>query len=709
MVTKVTIEDVQAPFIRANVIVFSVGIAVTLFFLFIFFRLSEPIIQELQESEQKYRDVVEGASHLILRVWENGTILFANSYANDLLVQESETLVGQNLSQFLANGEADGVRDILKNMILSQKIRYETEMRLSNGSSKWIAWGARGISKKGQPLEVLCIGSDSTSEHLANAARREVEERFRGIAKASPVGIVITNMAGDLLYANEQMHILTGGSSVNLAGRGWIQRLHPEERSQVLASWFSSSSKQKTRRELRMLSCSGDIFWVLGQIVELKNSTDEVVGNVLTFTDITQIKEAELAKSRLSAAIEQAGEMVIITDMDANITYVNPAFERTTGYKREEVVGQNPRILKSGAQDGAYYDGLWGTVTQGNVWSGRSLNRKKNGQNYTQDFSIGPILDDGGTLIGYVGVARDVSDQLVIEAQLRQSQKLESIGELAAGIAHEINTPTQYVSSNIQFLKDAFVTYSKTIADSHAFVEKVQASAGIESCDWVRDAAASLFDEKELQYLAEDIPQALDESEAGLKRVTEIVRSVKQLAHPGEMHKSYSELNEIVKHAVTVSANEWKYVAEVSFDLDDALPPVYCLIGEIGQVVLNLIINGAHAIEKVKQETGEPGEISIRTYAAGSMVVLEITDTGVGIPDDVAEKIFDPFFTTKEVGKGTGQGLAIAHNVVVNMHGGAIDVITEMGVGTTFVVRLPFEPEDEHGDAPLSRVVESDG
>ncbi len=153
--------------------------------------------------------------------------------------------------------------------------------------------------------------------------------------------------------------------------------------------------------------------------------------------------------------------MVIITDLRANITYVNPAFEEMTGYKREEVVGENPRILNSGEQDAAFYEDLWETVTSGNVWSGRSLNLKKNGQRYTQEFSIGPIRDDLGSIIGYVGVARDISDQLIIEAQLRQSQKLESIGELAAGIAHEINTPTQYVSSNIQFLKDSFVTYEK--------------------------------------------------------------------------------------------------------------------------------------------------------------------------------------------------------------------------------------------------------
>nr|WP_321259289.1 PAS domain S-box protein [uncultured Pseudodesulfovibrio sp.] len=694
LVAKIDIEEIRAPFIQANLIVFGVGLVLTLLFLFIFFRLSEPIIKELHQSEKSYRDVVEGARNIILRVREDGVVLFANNYANVMFFQDKGSLVGHDFSQYIVKDVSAGAQDVLMGMVKSKKFQYETEVRLFDGTQKWISWGARIISEEGEPVEILCIGNDSTSEHLANAARREVEERFRGIAKASPVGIVITNMEGHLLYANEQMHRLTGASSVELSGRGWIQRIHPDERISILGSWFSSSRVSKRRRELRMLSNKREVFWVLGQIVELKNSNNDIVGNVLTFTDITQIKEAELAKSRLSAAIEQAGEMVIITDLRANITYVNPAFEEMTGYKREEVVGENPRILNSGEQDAAFYEDLWETVTSGNVWSGRSLNLKKNGQRYTQEFSIGPIRDDLGSIIGYVGVARDISDQLIIEAQLRQSQKLESIGELAAGIAHEINTPTQYVSSNIQFLKDSFVTYEKMLDQCRKLIEEVLTMEEGVSCASLHELAENLLDEKELEYLKEDIPQALTESESGLKRVAEIVRSVKQLAHPGEMNKSYHRLNEIAKDAVTVSANEWKYVAEVKAEYDEDLPAVYCLKGEVGQVVLNLIINGAHAIEKKKETSDEQGVIFIKTYQSGDMAVLEVSDTGTGIPQDVIDKIFDPFFTTKDVGKGTGQGLAIAHNVVVNMHGGNIDVLTEPGEGTTFVVRLPFGPEE---------------
>ncbi|WP_319542277.1 PAS domain S-box protein [uncultured Pseudodesulfovibrio sp.] len=693
MVAKNDLEAIRAPFIQANLIVFGVGLVLTSIFLFVFFRLSEPIFKDIQQSEKQYRDVVEGARNLILRVLANGTISFANSYANTLLLHEKGSLVGQDLSQFIVKDVSVKAEDILTRMVESQKFQYETEICLPDGTHKWISWVARVISDEGQPTELLCIGNESTSEHLANDARREVEERFRGIAKASPVGIIITNMEGHLLYANEQMHQLTGLNSSELIGQGWLQRIHEEERTQLLERWFSSTPVHKGRRELRLLSSEGKTAWVLGQIVELKNSTDVVVGNVVTFTDITQIKEAELAKSRLSAAIEQASEMIIIMDMDANITYVNPAFEKTTGYKRDTVIGKSPGFLNSGEQDSSIYEELWRTVTRGDVYSGRFINLKKNGKRYTQELSIGPILDGHGDIIGYVGVARDISEQLVIEAQLRQSQKLESIGELAAGIAHEINTPTQYVSSNIQFLKDSFITYEKMLEQCRELVERVMLQDDGPSCVSLREFAENLLDEKELEYLKGDIPQALNESEAGLKRVAEIVRSVKQLAHPGEMNKSYHQLNEIVRDAVTVSANEWKYVAEVVSEYDDTLHPVFCLKGEVGQVVLNLIINGAHAIEKKKLTTGEQGVISVKTYQAGAMAVLEVADTGTGIPSDVIDKIFDPFFTTKEVGKGTGQGLAIAHNVVVNMHGGKIDVSTEPGEGTTFVVRLPFESE----------------
>lgn len=268
---------------------------------------------------------------------------------------------------------------------------------------------------------------------------------------------------------------------------------------------------------------------------------------------------------------------------------------------------------------------------------------------------------------------RDVTERNRIEAQLRQSQKLEAIGTLAAGIAHEINTPMQFIGDNLTFLKDA-------TAELMSRVDTLQAAKGDQSgsdADW--------------EYLRAEIPKAISQSLDGTKRVTDIVGALKAFAHPGSKDKSAVDLNKAVQSTATVSRNEWKYAAELEFDLDPSLPPVTCHIGDLNQVILNLIVNAAHTIaDKLGPSPAQKGKIILRTRREGDQVVIQVADTGMGIPEGIRDKVFDPFFTTKGVGKGTGQGLAIAYDVVVNKHGGTISFETEEGVGTTFTVRLPI-------------------
>jgi signal transduction histidine kinase len=188
-----------------------------------------------------------------------------------------------------------------------------------------------------------------------------------------------------------------------------------------------------------------------------------------------------------------------------------------------------------------------------------------------------------------------------------------------------------------------------------------------------------------------EVPQAIQQSLQGIGRVTTIVRAMKEFSHPGSEEKSDTDLNRAIETTITVARNEWKYVAEVVTDFDPALPLVRCLPGEINQVILNLIVNAAHAIADVVENNGKSkGTITIRTRSQGDRVEIRVSDTGTGIPETIRAKIFDPFFTTKGVGKGTGQGLAIAHSVIVDKHGGTISCETEVGKGTTFVIRLPL-------------------
>jgi signal transduction histidine kinase len=270
-----------------------------------------------------------------------------------------------------------------------------------------------------------------------------------------------------------------------------------------------------------------------------------------------------------------------------------------------------------------------------------------------------------GTLIGLLW-ERDAAkrEAAFANTQLAEARRLESIGQLSAGIAHEINTPCQFAVDNVEFLKETFP-------------ELMQALDGDTSVD--------------LEFLRKEIPAAIEQTREGIQRVSKIVLAMREFSHPGSADKAAVDVNRAIESTITVARNEWKYVAEVSTDLDPELPRVPCYGGPLNQAILNMIVNAAHAIAAGRRDDDAKGEIRVSTRRRGDVAVIEIADTGTGIPEAIRHKIFDPFFTTKEVGKGTGQGLAIAHSVVVGKHGGTLEVESEEGRGTTFRITLPLD------------------
>jgi len=296
---------------------------------------------------------------------------------------------------------------------------------------------------------------------------------------------------------------------------------------------------------------------------------------------------------------------------------------------------------------------------------------------------------ENGVVVRYEGMSEDVTERKLLRDQLLQAQKLESVGQLAAGIAHEINTPTQYIGDNVRFLKDAFEDL-KSLLSSYERWFSAARKDGL-SRETLEEAAAAVG-KTDTGYLLEEIPKAIDQSLEGVGRVAALVSAMKEFSHPDTKEKAPLDLNRAIASTITVARNEWKYVADVKTDFDSSLPPVTCHPGEINQVILNLIVNAAHAIGDVAHEGGRPrGTISVRTLRCAQRAEIRIEDTGTGIPEKVRTRIFDPFFTTKEIGKGTGQGLAIARSVIVGKHGGSLDFETEEGKGTTFIIRLPYD------------------
>jgi signal transduction histidine kinase len=283
------------------------------------------------------------------------------------------------------------------------------------------------------------------------------------------------------------------------------------------------------------------------------------------------------------------------------------------------------------------------------------------------------------------GLMLDVSELRRLGRELAAAQKLESVGRLAAGVAHEINTPIQFVADNVEFVRTAMNDVAAVIRAYRGLKHAVQADGDAATAARLAGEAEAAAD---LDYFMENATPALSSSLEGLGRIATIVRSMKEFAHPDQAQKTPADLNQAIRSTLVIAHNEYRFLAELSTEFGE-LPLIPCYLGEINQVVLNLIVNAAHAISDVVKDTGNMGKITLRTRLDGEAVEISIGDTGIGIPEAAREKIFDPFFTTKVVGKGTGQGLAIAHSVVVNKHAGTLRFETECGKGTTFFIRLP--------------------
>ncbi len=423
----------------------------------------------------------------------------------------------------------------------------------------------------------------------------------------------------------------------------------------------------------------------------------KLTGSVHVARDISRqhqaVRELRQAHREMEQLIDSISSILIGIDTEGRIKRWNRLAEQTFGIPEDEAIGcflekcpislQWEKIRPS--VTACLKDGVSKTL------STISYTRQDGKEGFLQ-VSLNPIANGHGIPRGLLILASDITEQRILEGQLSQAQKLEAIGQLAAGIAHEINTPIQYVSDNLYFLKDAFTDLIGLLEMLGNVFEAARSGPVPAALMSETQEAAEAVD---LNFLKEEVPTAISQSREGVDRVAQIVRSMKEFSHPGVEEKIAVDLNKGLQNTITVAKNEWKYVAEMEMDLDADLPPVYCLPGEINQVFLNLIINAAQAIgEQVPKGSADKGTIRISSRKVENGVEIRIADSGPGIPEEIRNRIFDPFFTTKEVGKGTGQGLAISHAVIVEKHGGFIHVESETGKGTTFIIFLPFGPAE---------------
>jgi PAS domain S-box-containing protein len=435
---------------------------------------------------------------------------------------------------------------------------------------------------------------------------------------------------------------------------------------------------------------------VLTTTVPLHDSNGHITGIAGVGRNISERKKNEealkAAEKKYHGIFDEALFGIFQLDPDGYLLNLNPAMAHLSLYADpDEMLKEVKEPLWNWAVQSAWHKELVSIMKDvGHVRAFELEVYRKDRSRMWISFTVRAMMRDGA-LQGFEGMFEDITERRLLRDQLLQAQKLESVGQLAAGIAHEINTPTQYIGDNIRFLKKTFGSltnlltvydglWKETVSDTVTATVKQEISSALRKVD--------------VKFLLGEIPKAIDDTLEGVKRVSTLVSAMKEFSHPGTKEKILLDLNRAIQSTITVAQNEWKYVADVDTRFDHTLPAVSCLPGEFNQVILNLIVNAAHAIgDRAKEANGEKGRITVETRRCATGVEIRIGDTGTGIPLDVRAKIFDPFFTTKEIGKGTGQGLAIARSIIVDKHEGSIDFESAIGEGTTFIVRLPYHEE----------------
>ncbi len=643
--------------------------------------------QALIESEARFQELISTIREVFwIRESGTGRILYVSSAYEAIWGRTVEHLYANPLGWVADIHEDD--RPHLTELYAREHLEpFEVTFRIRrpDGEVRWIRQrGFPVFDAENRVVRLAGVSADITEARQANEAFVRTQRLLASIVNSSHDAIFSESLDGTITTWNPAAEEIFGYSADQVVGLPTNILLCPEQEQE--RDWIS----ERTRNGLPVQNLDtirrhkdGHILSVSLTAFPVRDEAGKMIGISTTILDLSAHKQLEqklsTVETQMRVVLETTGEHVLAVDREWRLTYINrPRPEETM----EEVVG---RALWD------YMPELVGTIFEQEYRKAMDERSARRFEGYFASakkwFACTAYPTDTGLLI----LAQDVTEKHAIDDQWRSAQKMEAIGQLAAGIAHEINTPIQYVGDNTQFLKECW-KQAASVLELALQLRKGISEAASDDCVCAKfDASVKAAD---LSYLREEVPKAIDQTLDGVERVAKIVRAMKEFSHPGSEDKQAVDLNKAVEATVTIARNEWKYVADVELKLDHDLPLVMCIAGEINQVLLNLLVNAAHAIAESLERTGrDRGTITISTLRDGPWVELRIQDSGTGIPERIRDKIFDPFFTTKEVGKGTGQGLTLAQTVVVKKHSGQIWFETEPGNGTTFFVRLPLSGE----------------
>ncbi|MGO9117188.1 MAG: PAS domain S-box protein [Desulfomonilaceae bacterium] len=631
--------------------------------------------EALRESEELHRAIFNNAGIGIDMVDKQGRFEHVNPALADMLEYTQEELQNLTIDQVSHPEDIEPSKSKLEDFFRGKIDSYRLEKRYVSKNGN-IIWADVSVSAMrdvgGRNIRDIGVISDITSRKNAERALRDSEEKYRLLVENANEAIFIAQ--GDFIkFANPRTVEILGYSADELASTPLAELIHPDDREILLERYGKRLRGQPVEQvdPFRIITKSGITKWV--ELNAVRIQWDGRPATLNLGNDITERKRMREAQSRLTTAVEQAAEGIVITDAQGTVQYVNPAYAEITGYAVEEVLGRNPSILKSGKHPKSFYKEMWNTITGGRTWSGHLINKKKNGSLFEEEATISPVRDAFGDIINYVAVKRDVTHEQALQRELLQAQKMEAVGTLAGGVAHDFNNLLQVVLGYSELLLIEPDTPNQMRGD----LEKINLAA--------RNGAELV------------------------QRLLTFSRRTQIEPRPLNLNHRITEVQQILVRTIPK-------IIEVALILDDRLAPIDADPTQIDQILMNLTLNAKDAMP-------EGGKLLIETENAtldneycmnhfdakpGDYVLLKVSDTGHGMDKETREHVFEPFFTTKPIGEGTGLGMAMVYGSV-KQHGGCVMCYSEPDQGTTFILYFPALKRGIESEPVVSEIMPAGG
>lgn len=626
----------------------------------------------LEESEQRYRTVANYTYDWEYWIAEDSALAYCSPSCERVTGYRSEDFVNNPglLSRIVHPDDAIAWKEHESRPGReSQTIELDYRIVARDGGTVWISHSCVPVyDAEGKPLGRRVSNRDITDRKHAEEALRESEERYRATFNNAAVGIDLVDPNGRFIAVNDVLAKIFGYTEEELLKLTFFDLSYPEDmdKTRTMHEALVRGDLEGYRLEKRYFRKDGSVLWADVSVSAIRDVEGRHQATVGVIVDITQRKKSDEARVRLATAVEQAAETVVITDINGTILYANPAFETNTGYTREEAVGSNPRMLKSGMHDGNFYRRMWDTLTSGQVWEGHIINRRKDGSFFEEDASISPVRDAFGNIVNYVAVKRDITREVSLQRQLLQAQKMEAVGTLAGGIAHDFNNLLQVTMGYTELL---------------------------------------LSDKAEGDPEYQDLQKIFHAARSGADLVRNLLTFSRQV-DPNPMPMS---LNNQIRNVQKLLGRMIPKMIDITLELADDLNRINADPAQMEQILMNLALNARDAMPDGGKLTIQTQNVTIdEDYCQihadtnpGSYVLLTVTDTGRGMDRKTLEHIFEPFFTTKELGRGTGLGLAMVYGII-KQHRGHIACYSEVDRGTVFKAYLPAlvqEPDIEEDPA----------